>query len=197
VAFSDGSLLHGFNQRFSKRQPISAPNDVLRYFVTPEESGQLCLLSCMLGGNRDIFFPKLSDELRLTAFSDIAERYLLSHGFEPHHCNSESEARDRARELISNKKWPCYFFPSDTTGEKDFEEFYTDKEVLNMNLFKNIGIIKNESVFDNKKLDEFIASIKAIDFLDKWEKSDIVKIFSVMIPDFKHIEKGKYLDGKM
>ena len=197
VAFSDGSLLHGFNQRFSKRQPISAPNDVLRYFVTPEESGELCLLSCLIGENRDIFFPKLGEELRLTAFSDIAEKYLLNNGYEPYHCNSEDEARDRAEELISIKKWPCYFFSSDTTGEKDFEEFYTDQEILNMSSFKNIGVIKNEAVFDNKKLDKFIRKIDEIGSSDKWNKLSIIELFNTMIPDFNHKEKDKYLDGKM
>ncbi|MEO3961148.1 UDP-N-acetylglucosamine 4,6-dehydratase, partial [Chromobacterium piscinae] len=127
VAFSDGSLLHGFNQRFTKRQPISAPNDVRRYFVTPQESGELCLLSGLLGGNRDIFFPKLSKELHLITFSEIATRYLQALGFEPYECDSEEEARARTDELITKKRWPCYFFKSDTTGEKDFEEFFTDK----------------------------------------------------------------------
>jgi hypothetical protein len=127
VAFSDGSLLHGFNQRFAKRQPISAPNDVRRYFVTPQESGELCLMSGLLGANRDIFFPKLSEQLDLVRFSDIAVRYLQGLGFEPYECASEDEARDRAAELIARKQWPVYFFASDTTGEKDFEEFYTDR----------------------------------------------------------------------
>jgi len=125
VAFSDGSLLHGFNQRFAKRQPISAPNDVRRYFVTPQESGELCLMSCLLGENRDIFFPKLSEDLHLTTFSDIAVRYLADLGYEAFECATEDEARERAPELIAKKQWPCYFFSSDTTGEKDFEEFFT------------------------------------------------------------------------
>ncbi len=133
VAFSDGSLLHGFNQRFAKRQPISAPNDVRRYFVTPQESGELCLMSCLLGENRDIFFPKLSEQLHLTTFSDIAERYIENLGYEPYHCSTEEEARDRSDELIASKRWPCYFFKSDTSGEKDFEEFFTDNEILDMN----------------------------------------------------------------
>jgi Predicted nucleoside-diphosphate sugar epimerases len=111
VAFSDGSLLHGFNQRFAKRQPISAPNDVRRYFVTPQESGELCLSSCLLGNNRDIFFPKLSEELDLTRFSDIAVRFLESLGFEPYECASEDEARDRADELIARKNGRCTSSP--------------------------------------------------------------------------------------
>jgi FlaA1/EpsC-like NDP-sugar epimerase len=129
VAFSDGSLLHGFNQRFAKQQPISAPNDVRRYFVTPQESGELCLMSCLLGENRDIFFPKLSEQLHLTTFSDIAVRYVEGAGLRPTPLRSEDEARDRAAELIAVKRWPCYFFASDTTGEKDFEEFFTDRNL--------------------------------------------------------------------
>jgi FlaA1/EpsC-like NDP-sugar epimerase len=127
VAFSDGSLLHGFNQRFAKRQPFSAPNDVRRYFLTPQESGELCLLSGLLGENRDIFFPKLSEKLHLITFSEIAVRYLRVQGYEPYECSSEAEARDKAEVLIAQKQWPCYFFKSDTTGEKDFEEFFTNK----------------------------------------------------------------------
>ena len=139
VAFSDGSLLHGFNQRFAKRQPISAPNDVRRYFVTPQESGELCLMSCLLGENRDIFFPKLSEDLDLITFSDIAERFVINLGFEPFHCSSEQEARDRSEELINSKLWLCYFFQSDTSGEKDFEEFFTAVERLDMSRFDSLA----------------------------------------------------------
>ena len=162
VAFSDGSLLHGFGQRFSKKQPISAPNDVKRYFVTPQESGELCLASCLLGDNRDIFFPKISSELKLTKFSDIAERYIRSLGYEPFHCSDEDEARCLSKKLINQKKWPCYFFNSDTTGEKDFEEFFTEEERLDLETFKNIGIIKNFPEYDNEKLERFINLIKEI-----------------------------------
>ncbi len=197
VAFSDGSLLHGFNQRIAKGQPISAPNDVRRYFVTPQESGQLCLMSCLLGENRDIFFPKLSEELHLTSFSEIAERYLLSLGYEPYHCQSEDEARGRSEELISQKKWPCFFFKSDTTGEKDFEEFYTSKEILDLARFESIGVIKNEPVFDAGKLDLFTRSILDMRARSVWSKPDIVSLFQEIIPDFDHLDAGKYLDSKM
>jgi FlaA1/EpsC-like NDP-sugar epimerase len=197
VAFSDGSLLHGFNQRFAKRQPISAPNDVRRYFVTPQESGELCLMSCLLGDNRDIFFPKLNESLDLTRFSDIACRYLTQLGFEPHACDSEKEARDRSAELIGQKKWPCYFFASDTTGEKDIEEFYTSAETLDMNRFKSIGVIKNEPDFDAAKLEHFTRTIGAIRARPVWDKPEIVDLFNSMIPDFAHMETGKYLDGRM
>lgn len=197
VAFSDGSLLHGFNQRFAKRQPISAPNDVRRYFVTPQESGELCLSSCLLGENRDIFFPKLSEKLHLITFSDIAVRYLAALGYEAYECVTEEEARSRAAELIAQRKWPCYFFKSDTTGEKDFEEFFTDKEVLDMARFESIGVIKNEPVFDSVVLDDFVARIDSMKQRGLWDKAELVELFNKMIPDFNHKETGKYLDGRM
>lgn len=197
VAFSDGSLLHGFNQRFAKRQPISAPNDVRRYFVTPQESGELCLMSCLLGENRDIFFPKLSEQLHLTTFSDIAENYIKNLGYEPYHCSTEKEARDRSDELITSMRWPCYFFKSDTSGEKDFEEFYTDNEILDMDRFQNIGVIKNEANFTPDMLDNFLEVIHELRAQTFWEKEPIVDLFNEMIPDFDHKETGKYLDGRM
>jgi FlaA1/EpsC-like NDP-sugar epimerase len=197
VAFSDGSLLHGFNQRFAKRQPISAPNDVRRYFVTPQESGELCLLSCLLGENRDIFFPKLSEHLHLTTFSDIAVRYLNELGFEPYECASEDEARDRADELIKQNKWPCFFFKSDTTGEKDFEEFFTDQETLDMTRFDSVGVIKNAPAFDAALLQHFTETIDSIKSKPGWDKPELVDLFNEMIPDFAHKETGKYLDARM
>ena len=197
VAFSDGSLLHGFNQRFAKRQPISAPKDVRRYFVTPQESGELCLMSCLLGENRDIFFPKLSEKLHLITFSEIAVSYLKALGYEPYECASEDEARDRAEELIAQRKWPCYFFNSDTTGEKDFEEFFTDKEVLDMKRFESLGVIKNEPVYEQELLDHFLKVVADLKAQGLWEKVDLVDLFNKMIPDFKHKETGKYLDGRM
>jgi FlaA1/EpsC-like NDP-sugar epimerase len=197
VAFSDGSLLHGFNQRFIKRQPISAPSDVRRYFVTPEESGQLCLMSCLLGENRDIFFPKLSPELNLTKFSDIAVRYLRERGFEPVECSTELEARESVDEMIQDAKWPVYFFSSDTTGEKDFEEFFTANETLDMVRFDSIGVIKNELEFDEAKLNQFINDIRNIRAGQIWKKEQIVDAFHEFFPSFEHLETGKYLDSRM
>lgn len=197
VAFSDGSLLHGFNQRFSKRQPFSAPNDVRRYFVTPQESGELCLLSGLLGNNRDIFFPKLSEKLHLITFSEIAVRYLRERGYEPCECETEDEARDRAEELIANKQWPCYFFKSDTTGEKDFEEFFTDNEDLDMERFETVGVIKNQPDFNEAKLDDFMGGIEALRKKGTWSKDDIVKLYFGLLPEFTHKETGKYLDQRM
>ena len=197
VAFSDGSLLHGFNQRFSKKQPFSAPNDVRRYFITPQESGELCLLSGLLGNNRDIFFPKLSEKLHLVTFSEIAVRYLRERSFEPYECKTEDEARDRAEELMANKQWPCYFFKSDTTGEKDVEEFFTDDEDLDMDCFETVGIIRNQPDFDEVKLDDFMDGIETLKKKATWTKDDIVKLYFSLLPEFTHKETGKYLDQRM
>lgn len=197
VAFSDGSLLHGFNQRILKKQPIVAPNDIKRYFVTPKESGELCLMSCLFGENRDIFFPKLSENLHLISFADIAVKYLAEIGYEPYLCATEEEARTNIDAFIAIKKWPCLFMGSDTSGEKDFEEFFTDTEVLDMERFKNLGVIKNEANFEESKLDDFTTKISQMKANLSWTKEMIVALFLNMIPNFMHKETGKYLDSKM
>lgn len=197
VAFSDGSLLHGFNQRIQKNQPIVAPNDIKRYFVTPQESGELCLMSCIFGENRDIFFPKLSEALHLISFADIAVKYLKQIGYEPHLCESEDEARELAKTLPAQGKWPCLFTSSDTTGEKDFEEFFTDKETLDMERFDNLGIIKNDPLYQQELLALFEQKIGQMKSDRQWTKEEIVQLFFTMIPDFGHKETGKYLDSKM
>ena len=197
VAFSDGSLLYGFNRRMEKRQPLSAPNDVRRYFVTPQESGELCLMSCLLGDNCDIFFPKLDHNMNLITFSEIAERYLENLEYEAVQCKTEDEARSCINELIIEKKYPVYFFKSDTTGEKDFEEFYKDTEITNMKKFDTIGIVKNESDYDEKLLKIFVNSIHKFRKEGVWNRSDLVNLFNQMIPEFKHKETGKFLDNKM
>lgn len=204
VAFSDGSLLHGFNQRILKRQPIVAPNDVKRYFVVPQESGELCLMSCIFGDNRDIFFPKLSESLHLITFAEIAINYLKQLGYKPYICSSEEEARQffeneekNGRSLSKVKLWPCLFTKSDTTGEKDFEEFFTDNEVLDMSRFENLGIIKNELNVESDKILHFENIIQHLRHKGTWNKQEIVDLFHYMIPDFCHKETGKYLDAKM
>jgi FlaA1/EpsC-like NDP-sugar epimerase len=197
VAFSDGSLLHGFNQRIQKQQPIVAPNDIKRYFVTPQESGELCLMSCIFGENRDIFFPKLSEALHLITFADIAVKYLNDRGFEPYLCKTEAEARELVKTLPVQGKWPCLFTESDTTGEKDFEEFFTDSETLDLESFENLGIIKNDANFKQYLLSEFEEKITQMKSDKSWSKDQIVSLFFKMIPDFGHKETGKYLDGKM
>lgn len=197
VAFSDGSLLYGFNRRLEKGQPLSAPNDVRRYFVTPKESGELCLMSCLLGENRDVFFPKLDYDLNLITFSQIAVKYLESRGYEPYECGSEDEARARVGELKSAGKYPVYFFKSDTTGEKDFEEFFTDKETLDMSRFAKLGIIKNEPAFEREKLEMFVARIKSMRTKGEWTRGELIDLFNEMIPNFNHKETGRFLDGRM
>lgn len=198
VAFSDGSLLHGFNQRLEKRQPIVAPNDIKRYFVTPQESGELCLMSCIFGENRDIFFPKLSEHLHLITFADIAVKYLQQKGYEPYLCECEDEARDFFYKYPGDKThWPCLFTGSDTTGEKDFEEFFTEHETLDMQRYANLGVIKNQPEYDTAKLMHFEQSIYEMKTRLAWSKEQLVKLFFEMIPEFSHKETGKYLDGKM
>ena len=197
VAFSDGSLLHSFNQRIMKVQPIVAPDDIKRYFVTPKESGQLCLLSCLFGNNRDIFFPKLSEELHLITFKEIAEEFLLARGLQPYLCSSEEEARQLALTLPAKNLWPCFFSASDTTGEKDFEEFFSKDEIVDLQTYTSVGIIKNEPLFDQKKLDYFKKSINTMRESKLWHKDDLLILFQDLIENFDHIDKGKYLDDKM
>lgn len=197
VAFSDGSLLHGFNQRLQKHQPIVAPSDIKRYFVTPQESGELCLMSCIFGENRDIFFPKLSEALHLITFADIAIKYLEQRGYTPYQCRDEDEARQLAQSLPSQGKWPCLFTTSDTTGEKDFEEFFTDTETLDMTRFNRLGVIKNDPIYNSALLEMFERRVAGMRDSRKWNKEDIVELFFEMLPAFGHKETGKYLDGKM
>lgn len=197
VAFSDGSLLHGFNQRIQKKQPLVAPNDIKRYFVTPKESGELCLMSCIFGENRDIFFPKLSEDLHLISFADIAIKYLKKQGLEAYVCNSEDEAREYAASMGDGNKWPCLFTKSTTTGEKDFEEFFTNEEELDMESYLNLGVIKSSLGYNESKLKYFEQEIQRLKSERKWTKDELVKLFFYLLPDFGHKETGLYLDSKM
>jgi len=197
VAFSDGSLLFGFQKRIEKAQPIVAPNDVRRYFLTPKESGELCLLSTIFGENRDIFFPKLDENLDLITFSEIAKRYLANLGYEPFLCENEEEARKLAKVLPKDDFYPCLFAPSDTTGEKDYEEFFVDGEKLDMQRLQNIGIVKNDANFDSEKLEIFKNNILKLKSSLTWSKEDVLREVFELIPNFMHKETGKYLDEKM
>ncbi len=197
VAFSDGSLLHGFSQRIAKRQPLSAPYDVKRYFITAQESGELCLLSCLLGDNRDIFFPKLSERLHLITFAEIARRYLQEMGWEPHECATEDEARASVEKLTSRGQWPCYFFKSDTTGEKDFEEFTTANDILDLKRFHSVGVIKNGPPSNGDQLRRFSAEIDRMRSTGLWTKEELVDLFNEIIPEFQHRELHKSLDNRM
>ena len=197
VAFSNGSLLYGFNNRIAKRQPLSSPSDVKRYFVSPIESGQLCMLACLLGESKDIFFPKLETNQMMT-ISTIAEQYLVDIGLEPDYCDSEQEAREKASQWnISNKKYPVYFFKTDTSGEKPFEEFFTSTDNVQMNLFNALGIIKNENIPNQKDIGLLIQEFDLLFENQSINKSDIVELLRKYLPDFNHIETGKSLDQKM
>lgn len=197
VAFSDGSLLDAFTYRIKKNQPLSAPSDIRRYFITDAEAAILCLLSALEGGNRQVLFPKLSQELNLTTFADIAVKYLEKLGFEAVTCASEEEARARAAELIPAGKYPCHFFTSDTTGEKDFEEFYTSAETVDWDTFHDIGVINYDFGYDNDKLEYFTAEINRMLEARAWEKAELVALFNQMLSSFSHKETNKYLDDRM
>jgi FlaA1/EpsC-like NDP-sugar epimerase len=197
VAFSDGSLLHGFNQRIEKLQPLVAPKDVKRYFVTPQESGELCLMSALFGENRDIFFPKLSNDFQLTSFTDIVLRYLDELGYEPHMCKDETEARSIIKDLIPKRKWPVLFTSSDTTGEKDEEEFFMKNETLDLARFENFGIVKNEAEFDVQKLKGFEITYNSWKEKGHWTKQEIIDAYREILPELSYEDKGKFLDQKM
>lgn len=197
VAFSNGSLLAGFIERMMKRQPLSSPNDVKRYFVSPEESGQICMLACMLGRSGEIFFPKLGEEQMMT-FSSICDRFLHSLGYKIKYCSSEEEARKYANDMgEDNDTYPVYYFSSDTTGEKGFEEFYIEGEELNMERFSSLGVIENYPCRKMSEIDGFFERMNALFGEKDFCKADVVRLLKEFIPNFEHEEKGKNLDQKM
>tara|TARA_R110002072_G_scaffold13364_4_gene56004 strand:- start:166 stop:1362 length:1197 start_codon:yes stop_codon:yes gene_type:complete len=200
VAFSDGSLLHGFRQRLLKQQPISAPADISRYFILPEEAGELCLMSTIFGEHRDIFFPKENDEeLKLTNFPGIARSFLESMGYEAVEVESEEEARSRVAELTAKKQWPCYFFTSDTSGEKPFEEFYANDDIVDWDRFEDIGVINwqggGKNVFERSQ--EFLEQYRKIRNSNNWHREDVVEMIKTACPTLNYIDTGKFLSGRM
>ena len=196
VAFSNGSLPAGFLARISKLQPLSAPSDVTRYFVSPEESGQICMLACMLGKNREIFFPKLEDAQMMT-FDTIARELLKEQGFEVLECETDEEAIDKAEQLKNgSKKYPVHFSESNTSGEKPFEEFYTDTEKVDMNRLNALGIIVDKEISDRDRIERLFSELKD-EFKEETTKDKIVQIIKDYLPNFEHIETGKSLDSKM
>ena len=197
VAFSDGSLLHSFRERIEKRQPLVAPDDIKRYFVTSKESGELCLMSAILGENRDIFFPKLNKELNLITFAEIAVKYLKSIGLTAKICSTEEEARNFAMSLPNGDKWPLLLTTSDTTGEKEYEEFFTDTENLELDSFESIGVIKNKPEYDERILENFEKDITKMKSQLSWTKKDLVNLFSRTLKNFYLEERDKFLDEKM
>jgi len=197
VAFSNGSLPAGFIERVMKRQPIAAPEDVRRYFVSPEESGQICMLACILGRSGEVFFPKLSEE-KMMRFSTIADRFLRTLGYTPRRCSSDEEAKRFASEMPEDtEEWPVVYFRSDTTGEKDFEEFYVDGETLDMSRFTALGVIEESVRRPAAEVEAFLSRLEGIFSNDAFTKADVVEALKEFLPTFEHEEKGKNLDQKM
>ena len=197
VAFSNGSLLAGFVDRIMKRQPLAAPRDVRRYFVSPEESGQICMLACILGRNGEIFFPKLGEEKMMT-FSSICDRFLETLGYEKKECATDEEAKRFASEILEGSKiYPVVYFNSDTTGEKDYEEFYVSGEKLNMERFNSLGVIEEVSKRLLEESDAFFVELEAIFASPFFTKEEVVEAIRRFIPNFEHEEKGRNLDQKM
>lgn len=206
VAFSNGSLPAGFLARIQKLQPLSAPSDVKRYFVSPEESGQICLLSCMLGENRAIFFPKLK-EAQMMTFDAIATNLLECQGYKVLKCDSDQEAIDKAEELKNgNEYYPVHYSKSDTSGEKAFEEFVTDTETADMDRFRSLGVIIGKAMPDKEKLYKLLKNLSELfpeceyvsdEKITTTTKEDVVRVLHGYLPNFVHIETGKSLDSKM
>ncbi len=199
VAFSNGSLPDGWINRVDKKQPLAAPNDVKRYFVSPEESGQICMLACILGKNGEIFFPKLGEEQMLT-FSSICDKFVEAHGMKVDLCETDEEAKLKASQLStlnSQLKYPVVYFKSDTTGEKAYEEFYVPGEKLDMNRFKSLGVIEEVAKRPMNEIDSFFAEMEHIFAKADFTKEEVVQAIKKFIPNFEHEEKGKNLDQKM
>lgn len=196
VAFSNGSLPAGFFDRMMKRQPLAAPSDVRRYFVSMEESGQICMLACILGNNGEVFFPRLGKE-KLKTFSSICDRFIEAMGYEKYQCSSDDEARRYAAEHLPGPKYPVYYSASDTTGEKDCEEFFVEGESTDMTRFVSLGVITGT---DNKDAEAVNALIRRLEtlFADRtFTKADVVRVLEEYLPNFTHEEKGRNLDDKM
>ena len=197
VAFSNGSLPAGFLTRIQKLQPLSAPSDVRRYFVSPEESGQICLLSCILGENREIFFPKLA-EAQMMTFDAIGTEILKAHGYEVLECSSDEEAIDKAEELKNGSNlYPVHYTVSDTSGEKAFEEFVTDTEIADMDRFSSLGVITGKEIPDRGRVEVLFKDLNTAFDKETTKKEEVIAIMKEYLPNFEHIETGKSLDSKM
>lgn len=196
VAFSNGSLLIGYIDRLFKKQPISCPADVKRFFVSPEESGQICMLACMLGNSGEIFFPKLDEEEQVY-FKEITHKFFEASNTAMHECASEEEARTISQNRKMTDPYPVYFFTSDTSGEKLYEEFYTDEDELDMQTYESLGVIKNATKQEMSKIDRCISELTHIMGQETYDKQSIVTVLKEFLPDFQHIETGKSLDQKM
>lgn len=197
VAFSNGSLPDGWIQRVMKKQPLAAPNDVKRYFVSPEESGQICMLACILGKNGEIFFPKLGERQMLT-FSSICDEYIKAVGCEKKEFATDEEVKKFASDMtFDNKDYPVVYFKSDTTGEKAYEEFYVSGEKINMDRFCSLGVIEEVVKRPMTEIDAFFTEMENIFAEPDFTKEEVVMAIKRFIPNFEHEEKGKNLDQKM
>ena len=197
VAFSNGSLPAGFIARLQKLQPLSAPSDVKRYFVSPEESGQICMLACILGENREIFFPRL-EEAQMMTFDKIATAFLEAHGYQVLLCNSDEEAINKAVDLKHGSNlYPVHYSGSNTSGEKAFEEFYTDKETVDFTRMKSLGVVINKEIPDVSRIEILFKKLNTAFEKSDTTKDEVVSIMSEYLPNFEHIETGKSLDSKM
>jgi len=196
VAFSNGSLLYGYIERLLQRQPISCPSDVKRFFVSPEESGEICLLTCILGSSGDIYFPKLTEN-QLVNFKSITEDFFNYLKKDIKICKSEKEAKEIALNLSDDSSYPVYFFKTDTSGEKLFEEFYTSEDKVNFDLYESIGVVTNSLKPSFSKMELTINEIETLFKREFYNKEDIIKIMNKILPNFNHIETGKSLDQKM
>ena len=200
VAFSNGSLPDGWIHRLQKRQPLAAPSDVKRYFVSPEESGQICMLACILGRPGEVFFPKLGEDQMLT-FSSICDRFVEANGLEKDPCTTDAEARHKAAMLNDNEngkpKYPTVYFTSDTTGEKAYEEFYVPGEKVDMQRFQALGVVEQTTRHKMSEVNAFFDKLEAIFHRDDFTKAQVVEAIKEFIPNFEHEEKGKNLDQKM
>jgi FlaA1/EpsC-like NDP-sugar epimerase len=196
VAFSNGSLLEGFLKRIEKNQPISCPSDVTRFFVSPQESGEICLLACILGNSKEIFFPKLDMKNDLINFADIFPPLLKELGFEPVILDSDQKARESTH-LINEGKYPVFVFKTDTSGEKLFEEFYTDDEPYDLGRYNALGVISKEPIYTTQTFCEIFNELDLLLTKEKLLKIEIVSWLKKYIPEFEHIETGLGLDKKM
>lgn len=196
VAFSNGSLLAGYIERFFKRQPLSCPSDVRRFFVSPEESGQICMLACLVGKSSDIFFPKLN-ETDLVNFKTITKDLFTSLNRDFVECKSEEDAKSYSIDNSKKSPYPVYFFKTDTSGEKLYEEFYSQRDEVDLSTYSSLGVIKNAEINSKKTINSKILKLKELFDSNVYDKSKIVDVLKEYMPDFNHLETGKNLDQKM
>ena len=197
VAFSNGSLPDGWLHRLQKKQPLAAPNDVKRYFVSPEESGQICMLACILGNGGEVFFPKLGEDQMLT-FSTICDDFVKSEGFKKKECANDDEAKHFAHQMsYDSDTYPVVYFKSDTTGEKAFEEFYVPGEKIDMQRFQALGVVEQTTRHNMAEVNAFFEKLESVFAKEDFTKAQVVDAIKEFIPNFEHEEKGKNLDQKM